>query len=87
MTVEQTAQRAAHSLHGLARQRHIARILKAARMRDAERPAAPSGPQLDPPPAAPKTGPNPLVVVGAAFVAGYALGKMIDWRARGRRRT
>jgi hypothetical protein len=53
-------------------------------------PAAPSGPQLDERPA-PKAkakakkpssggGPNPFVVVGAAFVLGIALAKWIDWR-------
>ena len=88
MSAEETVHKAAHSLHGLARQRHIARILKAARTRgDAAQPTAPSGPQLDPQPAEPKPGPNPLVVVGVAFVAGYALAKVIDWRGRGRARS
>jgi hypothetical protein len=42
---------------------------------------APSGPQLG---SRPKKqagrGPNPFVVVGAAFVAGIFLAKVIDWR-------
>jgi len=49
-----------------------------------EAPTAPSGPQLG---VAPKPkqqaktgGPNPIVVVGVAFVAGIALAKWIDWR-------
>ena len=42
-------------------------------------PRAPSGPQLERP--KPKRGmPSPWLVVGAAFVAGYALAKVIDWR-------
>jgi hypothetical protein len=40
---------------------------------------APSGPQL-----APRKkkagGPNPILIVGAAFVAGIFLAKVIDWR-------
>jgi hypothetical protein len=48
-------------------------------------PAAPSGPQLGerPAPKAKKPssgGPNPFVVVGAAFVVGIAVAKWIDWR-------
>ncbi len=45
----------------------------------ARKPAAPSGPQLDPPPSR-KRGPNPFVVAGAAFGAGSLLAKLIDWR-------
>jgi hypothetical protein len=82
MSAEETVHRAAQSLHGLARQRHIAKILKKARTRDAELPAAPSGPQLDPQPPQEGAGPNPLVVAGVAFVAGYALAKVISWRSR-----
>ena len=42
---------------------------------------APSSPQLGARPKPPATGgPNPLLVVGAAFVAGIALSKFIDWR-------
>jgi hypothetical protein len=44
---------------------------------------APSGPQLSSRPKSPKPrggGPNPLVIVGAAFVAGIVLAKVIDWR-------
>jgi hypothetical protein len=47
-------------------------------------PASPSGPQLGERPAKRKKssggGPNPCLVVGAAFVAGVALAKWIDWR-------
>jgi hypothetical protein len=47
-------------------------------------PAEPSMPAAAPPkPRPPKKGgggPNPLVVVGMAFVAGVALAKLIDWR-------
>jgi hypothetical protein len=44
-----------------------------------EPPAAPPGPQITRR-RGPKSGPNPYVVVGAAFAAGYLLGKIIDWR-------
>jgi hypothetical protein len=40
---------------------------------------APSGPQLGPTKRE-GGGPNPFVVMGAAFVAGIFLAKMIDWR-------
>jgi hypothetical protein len=47
----------------------------------AEPPRAPSGPQLGPPEQPKRSGgPSPLLVVGAAFVAGIALAKWIDWR-------
>jgi hypothetical protein len=39
---------------------------------------APSGPQLDR--RKREGGPNPFVVVGAAFVAGIFIAKVIDWR-------
>ena len=47
--------------------------------------AAPSMPTTAPPakrrpPKKGGGGPNPLVVVGMAFVAGVALAKLIDWR-------
>ena len=47
-------------------------------------PVAPPGPQLGPrkKPAG-KGGPNPLVVVGAAFALGIVLAKVIDWRSHG----
>lgn len=46
------------------------------------RPVAPSGPQLDGPRSGPpKRGVNPLLVVGAAFTAGYLAAKVIDWRS------
>ena len=44
---------------------------------------APSAPQLDPRPKPQKdasSGPNPLLVVGAAFALGILLAKLIDWR-------
>lgn len=46
-------------------------------------PAAPSGPQLGSRPKAkrrPGGGPNPFLVIGAAFVVGVAAAKWIDWR-------
>lgn len=46
-------------------------------------PRAPSGPQVErPEPARAKRRgrPSPWLVVGAAFVAGYALAKIVDWR-------
>lgn len=42
--------------------------------------AAPSGPQL--PRRKPGGGPNPFVVLGAAFVAGIFVAKVLDWRGR-----
>jgi hypothetical protein len=42
---------------------------------------APSGPQLGKRPRGSGRGPNPLVVIGAAFVAGVVLAKVIDWRS------
>jgi hypothetical protein len=49
--------------------------------RPEEPPKAPSGPQLGPPPTPKRSGgPNPVLIVGAAFVAGIALAKWIDWR-------
>jgi hypothetical protein len=41
---------------------------------------APSAPQLGPRRKSGDGGPNPLVVVGAAFVAGIFIAKVIDWR-------
>lgn len=44
-------------------------------------PAAPSRPQLGKRPKKQSgDGPNPLVIVGAAFVVGIVLAKLIDWR-------
>jgi hypothetical protein len=45
-------------------------------------PTAPSGPQLKRPRKAKRRGggPSPWLVVGAAFAAGYALAKIVDWR-------
>lgn len=43
-------------------------------------PAAPSRPQMGPRPKKRGGGPNPFLVVGAAFVAGIAIAKLIDWR-------
>ncbi len=48
------------------------------------RPAAPSAPQLGSRPKKKRKmrggGPSPLVVVGAALVAGIVIAKVIDWR-------
>ena len=45
-------------------------------------PAAPISPQLGsrPKPKRKGNGPNPLLIVGAAFVAGIVIAKVIDWR-------
>ena len=45
-------------------------------------PAAPTAPQLGarPKPERKGGGPNPLLLVGAAFVAGIVIAKVIDWR-------
>jgi hypothetical protein len=44
-------------------------------------PAAPRAPQLPrPKPKRKGDGPNPLLIVGAAFVAGIVIAKVIDWR-------
>jgi hypothetical protein len=50
-----------------------------------EPPPAPSGPQLGSRPKAKKKrkgrkGPAPLIIVGAALVAGIVLAKVVDWR-------
>ena len=41
---------------------------------------APSGPQLGKRPKPKRGGPNPFVVMGAAFAAGILLAKVVDWR-------
>jgi hypothetical protein len=41
---------------------------------------APSGPQLGPRRSRAGQGPNPFLVIGAAFVAGIFIAKVIDWR-------
>jgi hypothetical protein len=47
----------------------------------AEGTVAPSGPQLGKRPKPKRAGgPSPLVVIGAALVAGIVLAKVIDWR-------
>jgi hypothetical protein len=45
-------------------------------------PAAPTAPNLSarPKPKRNGDGPNPLLIVGAAFVAGIVVAKLIDWR-------
>ncbi len=43
-----------------------------------EPPSAPSGPQLGP--RRPGAGPNPFVLLAAAFAVGILLAKVIDWR-------
>ena len=63
-------------------------LIKARAKGDAptEPPAAPSGPQLGSRPKPKKKrkkggkGPTPLLVVGAALVAGIVLAKVVDWR-------
>jgi hypothetical protein len=42
---------------------------------------APSGPQLGKRPRGSGRGPNPFVVIGAAFAAGMVLAKVVDWRS------
>lgn len=43
-------------------------------------PAAPTAPLLDARPKPKGDGPNPLLIVGAALVAGIVIAKIIDWR-------
>jgi hypothetical protein len=43
-------------------------------------PSAPSAPQLGPRPKRKRGGPNPFLVMGAAFAAGVLLAKVVDWR-------
>jgi hypothetical protein len=43
-------------------------------------PAAPTAPQPGARPKPRGEGPNPLLIVGAAFVAGIVVAKIIDWR-------
>jgi hypothetical protein len=45
-----------------------------------EAPRAPSGPQLGSRPKPARSGPSPILAVGAALAAGVALAKWIDWR-------
>ena len=52
---------------------------------DQDPPPAPSGPQLGERPKPKKKrkggkGPSPMIVVGAALVAGIVLAKVVDWR-------
>ena len=46
----------------------------------AEGTVAPAGPQLGNRPKPKGSGPSPLIVIGAALVAGIVLAKVIDWR-------
>jgi hypothetical protein len=46
----------------------------------AAEPVAPSGPQIGKRPKPPGRGPNPILIVGAALVAGIVIAKVIDWR-------
>jgi hypothetical protein len=59
-------------------------LIKARAKGEAPPPPAPSGPQLErPAPPKPKRkrgGPNPFLVLGAAFAIGYVAAKAIDWR-------
>ena len=43
-------------------------------------PVAPTSPQLGNPPRKQGNGPNPWVVIGAAFAMGIVLAKLVDWR-------
>jgi hypothetical protein len=43
-------------------------------------PAAPTAPQLGARPKPKGEGPNPLLIVGAAFVAGVVIARIIAWR-------
>ena len=43
-------------------------------------PAAPTAPKPSARPKPKGAGPNPLLIVGAAFVAGIVVAKLIDWR-------
>jgi hypothetical protein len=43
-------------------------------------PAAPTAPQLAARPKPKGDGPNPLLIVGAALVAGIVIARIIDWR-------
>ena len=54
-----------------------------------DRPAAPAGPQLEPRrPKAPRAGgPNPILVIAAAFAIGYVAAKVIDWRGHAHPRS
>ena len=45
----------------------------------ADKPKAPSGPQLDRPKKK-ASGPNPWLVIGVAVAAGIAIARIIDWR-------
>jgi hypothetical protein len=58
-------------------------IVARARRRRTE-PVAPKGPALAPrtdPDEPSSGGPNPLLVIGAAFAAGVLLAKVLDWRS------
>ncbi|HVU76675.1 MAG TPA: hypothetical protein VHC67_03770 [Gaiellaceae bacterium] len=59
-------------------------LIRARAKGEATSPSAPSGPQLERP-APPRRrrkggGPNPFLVLGAAFAVGYVVAKAIDWR-------
>jgi hypothetical protein len=45
-----------------------------------ETPVAPTGPQLEPDSKPRRGGPNPWLVIGAAFAVGVLVAKVIDWR-------
>jgi hypothetical protein len=60
----------------------IAARAKGKTPREDTAPRMPAVPQLDAPrPRKRSTGPNPWLVVGAAFAAGYLAAKVIDWRS------
>ncbi len=55
------------------------RLIKA-RAKGELRATAPSSPQLPRPKQPGAGGPNPWLVLGAAFAVGFAVAKVIDWR-------
>jgi hypothetical protein len=50
-------------------------------------PASPTRPQLPSRPKQPGEGPNPFLVLGAAFLTGIVLAKLIDWRGHAHPRS
>lgn len=46
-----------------------------------ETPSAPVGPQLEPRRRPRGSGPNPWLVMGAAFAVGIVVAKVVDWRS------
>jgi hypothetical protein len=50
-------------------------------------PEAPGGPQLEPHPKRSGSGPNPWLVIGAAFAIGIVVAKVVDWRSHAHPRS